>query len=94
MTASQPIRRHVYYTGRVQGVGFRWTVRHIAQDFAVTGFVKNLEDRRVELVVEGSPTELDQFCAAISERFGANIRNVAVTDEPFTGEFATFDVVH
>jgi acylphosphatase len=94
MAASSPIRRQVFYTGRVQGVGFRWTARHIAQGFAVTGFVKNLEDRRVELVVEGTPAELDRYCAAIAEHFGANIREVAATDGPFTGEFATFEVVH
>jgi len=94
MTASSPIRRHVYYSGRVQGVGFRWTARHIAQGFAVTGFVKNLEDRRVELVVEGAPAELDRCCAAIAEHFGANIRDVAVTERPVTGEFTTFEIVH
>ena len=84
----------VIIRGRVQGVGFRWTARHIAQGFAVTGFVKNLEDRRVELVAEGSATEVDHFLAAIAERLGRNIRDVAVTDAPVTGEFATFEIVH
>ena len=94
MTASLPIRRHVYYTGHVQGVGFRWTARHIAQGFAVTGFVKNLADRRVELVAEGAPAEVDRFCAAIAEQFAGQIHDVAATDCPFTGEFSTFEVVH
>ena len=94
MTASLPIRRHVYYTGHVQGVGFRWTARHIAQGFAVTGFVRNLADRRVELVAEGAAAEVERFCAAIAERFEANIRDAAVTDGPFTDEFSTFEVVH
>jgi len=94
MAASLPIRRHIYYTGHVQGVGFRWTARHIAQGFAVTGFVKNLADRRVELVVEGVAGEVDRFLAAVAERFGANIRDVVVADCPFTGEFSTFEVVH
>jgi len=94
MAASLPIRRHIYYTGHVQGVGFRWTARHIAQGFAVTGFVKNLADRRVELVAEGAAAEVDRFCAEIAERFGANIRDITVNESPFTGEFSTFEVVH
>ena len=46
-------RREVYFSGRVQGVGFRYTVRMVASRFAVTGFVKNLPDGRVQLVAEG-----------------------------------------
>ena len=55
MTASGAEQREVYYSGRVQGVGFRYTVRSLASRMAVTGFVKNLPDGRVHLVVEGSP---------------------------------------
>jgi acylphosphatase len=43
-------RRRVLYTGHVQGVGFRFTVRELAQRFAVTGFVRNLSNGKVELV--------------------------------------------
>ena len=50
-------RRVVHYSGRVQGVGFRYTVRTLATRFAVTGFVRNLADGRVQLVVEGGPGE-------------------------------------
>jgi acylphosphatase len=87
-------RREVYYSGRVQGVGFRWTVRHMAQGFAVQGFVKNLEDGRVQLVAEGTAAELDRFLAAIADRMGSNIRDTTVNRAPATGEFATFAIVH
>ncbi len=45
-------------SGRVQGVGFRYTAKGVAQRFAVTGFVRNLSDGRVELVVEGDAAEV------------------------------------
>ena len=46
-------RRIVHYTGRVQGVGFRFTTCRLAESFAVAGRVKNLPDGRVRVVVEG-----------------------------------------
>jgi len=54
MQKRQETRIRVVYSGRVQGVGFRWQVSQVAVDFAVTGFVRNLEDGTVELWVEGN----------------------------------------
>ena len=53
----------VYYSGRVQGVGFRWTTLQIAKEFEVTGTVRNLRDGRVQLDVCG--LEVQQFLEAI-----------------------------
>ena len=58
-------RLHVYYQGRVQGVGFRWIVREVATGFDVTGWVRNLSDGRVELVAEGKRPELEAFQDAV-----------------------------
>jgi len=90
----QPTRSEVLYSGRVQGVGFRWTARQIAEGFAVTGFVKNLADRRVQLVVEGAPDEIDRFLAEIAERMGDHIRDISAASAPAKGEFHTFEIVH
>ena len=57
----------VFYSGRVQGVGFRYCVRKVANEFEVTGSVRNLADGRVELVAEGSKDELDAFRQGIRE---------------------------
>ncbi len=57
----------VHYSGRVQGVGFRATVRQIACGFDVTGAVRTLPDGRVELIAEGAADELAAFLAAIRE---------------------------
>src|SRR5262245_51276190 len=51
--AGQGERRTVYYTGHVQGVGFRYTARAAAQSCDVVGFVRNLDDGRVQIVAEG-----------------------------------------
>ena len=53
-------RATVFYAGRVQGVGFRYTAREIACGYDVAGYVCNLPDGRVELVVEGAETEAMQ----------------------------------
>jgi acylphosphatase len=58
-------RLNIFYSGRVQGVGFRYTVKTVAAGFEVAGMVRNLPDGRVELVAEGSGEELEAFCAAI-----------------------------
>ena len=57
----------VFYSGRVQGVGFRATVRQIACGYDVTGQVRNLLDGRVELIAEGTREELESFLAGITE---------------------------
>ncbi|MDP8234520.1 MAG: acylphosphatase [Candidatus Saelkia tenebricola] len=60
-------RVHVYYSGRVQGVGFRFTVERIALDTnSLTGWVKNLTDDRVEVVAEGDEEKLNDFLRSIS----------------------------
>ncbi|MEX2176321.1 MAG: acylphosphatase [Pirellulaceae bacterium] len=97
MTTDQPTsdeahRFEVFYTGRVQGVGFRWTARHIAQGFAVTGFVRNLDDGRVQLVAEGAAGEVERFLTAISERMRDNIRHKTVSQEQATGQFSSFEI--
>ena len=60
-------RALVYFKGRVQGVGFRFTCRSLATGFSVTGYVKNLADGRVELVAEGERPEVEAFLKAIEE---------------------------
>lgn len=60
-------RLQVFYSGRVQGVGFRYTVKTVATGFEITGTVRNLSDGRVELVAEGRKDELAEFQQAIRE---------------------------
>jgi acylphosphatase len=87
-------RSTVYYTGHVQGVGFRYTTHSIARNHEVTGYVRNLPDGRVELVVEGDRKETDAFLEAIRDQLGNHIRDERRDIGPTTGEFSTFQIRH
>jgi acylphosphatase len=86
MTSMPRVRRRVRFSGRVQGVGFRFTCQSLARGFEVAGDVRNLADGRVELVVEGEPIELDKFLAAIQLEMGRFIRDFEVESEAFGSE--------
>jgi acylphosphatase len=60
-------RLQILYSGRVQGVGFRYTVSSLVPGFDVTGTVRNLADGTVELIVEGAREELKSFQNAIRD---------------------------
>jgi acylphosphatase len=87
-------RRTVQYSGRVQGVGFRYTTQSIAHRYNISGYVRNQPDGRVDLVAEGEPHELDAFLGEVRERFLVNIRDERVDVQPATGEFTGFGIRH
>ena len=84
----------IYYSGRVQGVGFRYQTRQTAAGYEVTGIVRNLPDGRVELMAEGSQEELEAFRTAIRESgLGPLIRGEDAAWQSATGEFRSFEIV-
>jgi acylphosphatase len=92
--ATNPERRTVVYTGRVQGVGFRYTTRSIARRFAVAGYVRNQPDGTVELVAEGEPKELDAFLREVRDYFDSNIRDENIDAQAASTEFTGFEIRH
>jgi len=83
----------VFFSGRVQGVGFRYTTKTVATGFEITGIVKNLPDGRVELVAEGSHAELDAFRAALHDAGLAGfIRDEQVVWADAKNEFRGFEI--
>ena len=66
-TIASRSRVRIFYSGSVQGVGFRYTAKTVAAGFEITGVVRNLPDGRVELVAEGARAELEAFHAAIRD---------------------------
>jgi acylphosphatase len=88
-------RLHLFYSGRVQGVGFRYTVKSVAMGFEITGSVKNLPDGRVELVAEGERSELEAFQKAVQDsEVGGFIRNEEISWSDGSGEFRGFEITH
>ena len=87
-------RLRIFYSGRVQGVGFRYTVKTVATGFEVTGTVRNLRDGRVELTAEGSREELEAFRQAIREAGLEHfIQNEDINWSEAAGEFRGFEIV-
>ena len=86
-------RAHVFYSGRVQGVGFRYTVEQMALDLGLGGWVKNLPDTRVELLCEGGKKEIENLLVSIKEStLGPHIKKVDCRWEEPTGKFTDFTV--
>jgi len=86
-------RVHVFYSGNVQGVGFRFTAERAANALRVSGWVKNLRDGRVEIVAEGDGPKLTEFLDRIAKGpLQRYIRDADTAWEDFRGEFNTFDI--
>jgi len=81
------IARRVIYEGRVQGVGFRFSVKEIGHGYEVAGWVRNLADGRVQLEAQGDESEIEGFLQAIEDsHLRAHIRRKIVTTiEPVAG---------
>jgi acylphosphatase len=88
------IRKTVHFSGNVQGVGFRWTTQRIAGGYNVTGYVKNLPDGRVELVVEGESEPVDRMIEEVEQAMGRHIRNTQVDRSQASGQFSRFGIAH
>ncbi len=86
-------RVQIFYSGTVQGVGFRYTVKSVAAGFEVTGTVRNMPDGRVELVAEGAKSELEAFQRAIRESgLESLIRDEMVKWTEASNEFRGFEI--
>jgi acylphosphatase len=86
------VARMVYYSGKVQGVGFRATVADIARDHPVTGWVKNLDDGRVQLLAEGKEEDVKKFLDAVRTQWKKNIEKEQVEEKKPTGEYKGFSI--
>ena len=84
----------ILYSGSVQGVGFRYTAKSVANGFDVTGTVRNLPSGKVELIAEGSREDLEAFRQAIRESgLDHFIRDEDITWAEARGDFRGFEIV-
>jgi acylphosphatase len=89
---TQRVRRRAIVSGVVQGVGFRWSARTVAESLRITGFARNRADATVEVEAEGEPIAVDEFLEWL--RHGppsASVSGVEITDVVTTGS-SRFDV--
>ncbi len=83
---------HVYYSGSVQGVGFRFTAERFAQSLGLAGWVKNLHDGRVEILLEGKEAVIKEFLQKVETVFKDYIRDTQTEWSEATDELETFDI--
>jgi acylphosphatase len=84
--------KHIIFSGRVQGVGFRFTARRIALAFQLTGYVKNLPEGSVEMLAQGNPEDIAGALRDISETFGGYIRDTNIQDLPPNPNLQSFNI--
>ncbi|MEN9661899.1 MAG: hypothetical protein RL324_848 [Verrucomicrobiota bacterium] len=82
----------VHFTGRVQGVGFRYAALQVSREFEVAGWVANLPDGRVQLEVEGDRAAVDRFVTAVEERMHGHIRKTERNAAPRAAQFSGFAI--
>lgn len=82
----------VFFSGRVQGVGFRYQTLQVAKEFEISGWVANLADGRVQLEAEGRSDEVRDFIAAVQERMEGHIRKTEQSNETRPPQFSGFTI--
>lgn len=85
-------RLHVYYSGMVQGVGFRFTAERLAASLRLRGWVMNMDDGRVEVMCEGKTGDLKTFLQKIDDIFRKYIRSSDIEWSEAGNEFIGFDI--
>ena len=88
------IRRHMYVSGDVQGVGFRYRANYAAKGLGLTGYVRNLYDGRVELEVQGERELISRFLGEIDAGSFVHIDNIESKDIPVIEDERAFVVKH
>ena len=87
------IQAHIFYSGTVQGIGFRYTTQSYAQLLHLKGWVKNLSDGRVEIFVAGPRPKIEELCLNIDTRFDGYIQNKTIDFFEGNSTFDGFQIV-
>ena len=84
--------KHVVFRGHVQGVGFRYTAEQIAQQYNVAGFVRNLPDGTVEMLIQGPAQDIDNCLREVQDFFEGHLRGTQIEEAPFNPRYTDFRV--
>lgn len=88
------VARHIIWKGRVQGVGFRYTVRQMAAKYELTGTVRNCFDGSVEAVLQGTPQQVQSAIDDIAAEFHGYIREVDASEQVVNPHLTDFSIIH
>lgn len=80
--------------GLVQGVGMRYFVWREAKKLGLNGYVRNLDDGSVEIVVEGEEKNIETLIAVARNEGPGFVSDLKVVYEPFKGDLKGFKIVH
>lgn len=80
------VRKHIIFSGRVQGVGFRYTACYLARPLGLTGWVKNLWDGNVEMEVQGDPAAIERLINGLESGRFIRIDHMDVTERSLIPE--------
>ncbi|MDE0936589.1 MAG: acylphosphatase [Mariniblastus sp.] len=83
----------ILFSGRVQGVGFRYAAKQLSRRFSVLGTVENLSDGRVKLLIEGEFTEIEGYLEALLEDNHGTVMDSERIGKPYRGEFSGFEII-
>ena len=86
------VAKHIIFTGRVQGVGFRFTAYDIAHRHQLTGFVRNLWDGTVEMLAQGPTEDIDNCIRDIKESFAGYVRDTRIEEIPPDPKYKDFKI--
>jgi len=74
--------KHIIFTGRVQGVGFRFAAFHAANRYQLTGWARNCTDGSVEMIAQGRPDKIDDCIRDIQKSFAGYVREAKIEEVP------------
>ncbi len=86
------VRLHIFFFGRVQGVGFRYTCKTVAQRYAVSGWVKNLHDGSVEMIVEGTQSVIRAYVDEVCHSTHGRVDDKQINKADATNEFKGMNI--
>lgn len=89
---SDRYRLQIWFSGHVQGVGFRFKAAQIAKGYDVSGFVKNLDDGRVHLAAIGEPSEVGEFASELCRVMADFIRSVDKKEDKTSAKYTGFKI--
>ncbi len=83
----------ILFSGRVQGVGFRYAAKQVSRRFSVGGTIENLSDGRVRLLMEGESKEIEGFLEALLGNNHGSVADAERIGKPYRGEFSGFEII-